>query len=78
MLIVKYYITPTHSNTVYAKRIKIEGAQLALLRVDDSLLEIDVLASQPISIKPMIRENPYERNRDRGPAGEWEDPLTDN
>ena len=77
MLIVKYYITPLHSNTVYAKRIKIEGAQLALLRVDDSLLEIDLMASQPISIKPMIQENPYERNRDRGTAGEWEDSLTD-
>lgn len=77
MLIVKYYITPLHSNTVYAKRVKIEGAQLALLRVDDSLLEIDLMASQPISIKPMIQENPYERNRDRGPAGEWEDSLTD-
>jgi len=77
MLIVKYYITPLHSNTVYAKRIKIEGAQLALLRVDDSLLEIDLMASQPISIKPMIQENPYERNRDRRAAREWEDPLTD-
>lgn len=77
MLIVKYYITPLHSNTVYAKCIKIEGAQLALLRVDDSLLEIDVLASQPISIKPMIQENPYESNRDRRAAGEWEDSLTD-
>ena len=77
MLIVKYYITPLHSNTVYAKRVKIEGAQLALLRVDDSLLEIDVLASQPISIRPMVQENPYERDRDRGAAGEWEDPLAD-
>lgn len=77
MLIIKYNITALHTNTVYAKRAKIVGGHLILTRVDDTLLNIDLAVSEPVFIRPMVQETPYERNNRSRTAGEWEDPLAD-